>query len=132
MVAAGALGALGGFLGNPWVITAATLLLVAAVTALARRRAGCDACCPPTGPPRDTADRDHPHLAADQEGPAPDDAALTRRDPFLALTVIASLVASDHRLRHRAHRHQVRLRQCGHRLRVQKSTEVIIIETRAS
>ncbi|MFI0107884.1 hypothetical protein ACH4NW_05875 [Streptomyces globisporus] len=69
LVAAGALGALGGFLGNPWVITAAALLLVAAVTAVAlRRRAGRDTCCPPTGSPK-TTDREHPHVPADEEGP---------------------------------------------------------------
>lgn len=51
LVAAGALGALGGFLGNAWVIAAAVVVLVAAVTAVVRRRrSGRDACCLPTGP----------------------------------------------------------------------------------
>ncbi|MEU2607701.1 alkylmercury lyase family protein [Streptomyces albus] len=50
LIAAGALGALGGFLGNPWVIAAAVLLLAATVTAVVHRhRAGRDVCCPPTG-----------------------------------------------------------------------------------
>lgn len=48
LIAAGALGAIGGFLGNPWMIAAAVLVLVTAVTAVVRRRRlGRDACCPP-------------------------------------------------------------------------------------
>ncbi|GAB3701430.1 hypothetical protein [Nocardiopsis sp. NPDC006832] len=51
LVAAGALTGIGGFLGNPWVIATATVvvLVVVAVTTLARcRRSGRDACCSPT------------------------------------------------------------------------------------
>ncbi|MFF4544016.1 hypothetical protein [Streptomyces sp. NPDC001435] len=72
LVAAGVLGALGGFLGNPWVIAAAALLLLTAVTAVVRRRrSGRSACCPPTGSPQASADRDRPRNPADQEGPRP-------------------------------------------------------------
>ncbi|MES4829864.1 hypothetical protein ABVB25_22290 [Streptomyces anthocyanicus] len=70
LIAAGALAGIGGFLGNPWVITAAVLLLVAAVTAVVlRRRAGRDACCPPTGSAKNSSDREYPHVPADEEGP---------------------------------------------------------------
>jgi membrane protein implicated in regulation of membrane protease activity len=41
LLAAGVLGALGGFLGNPWVIAVAAAMLAAAVTIVVwRRRAG--------------------------------------------------------------------------------------------
>nr|WP_024127515.1 hypothetical protein [Streptomyces sp. F12]AHE40251.1 merT [Streptomyces sp. F12] len=70
LVAAGTLGALGGFLGNPWVIAAAIVVLVAAVTAVVRRRhSGRDVCCPPAKATDNSADLDHPHTPADQEGP---------------------------------------------------------------
>jgi mercuric ion transport protein len=70
LLASGALGAIGGFLGSPWVITAAALLLVAAVTAVIRRRRfGRDACCPPAA--QDPADRDRSHVPAGQEGTRP-------------------------------------------------------------
>jgi hypothetical protein len=63
LVAAGVLGALGGFLGSPWVIAAAIVVLAAAVTAvIRRRRAGRDACCPPAGPAK---------TPVGQEGPRP-------------------------------------------------------------
>nr|WP_179367770.1 hypothetical protein [Streptomyces albidoflavus] len=68
LIAAGALGTIGGFLGNPWVIAAAVLILAAAVTAAVRRRRGRrDACCPPTKPAQRSTDRDR--SPADQEGP---------------------------------------------------------------
>lgn len=70
LVAAGALAGVGGFLGNPWLIAAAVVLVAAGITAIVRRRrSGRDACCPPTGSPQTPADRDHPHSPADQEGP---------------------------------------------------------------
>lgn len=70
LLAAGALGAIGGFLGNPWVIAAAVLVLAAAVTTVVRRRRGQrDACCPPTGSTPRSTDRDHSDIPADQEGP---------------------------------------------------------------
>ncbi|MEU0118654.1 hypothetical protein ABZ137_34490 [Streptomyces bobili] len=57
LMAAGAVAGIGGFLGNPWVIAAAVLVLAAAVTAAVRHRRGRrDACCPPTG--SRSADRD--------------------------------------------------------------------------
>lgn len=72
LIAAGALGAIGGFLGNPWVIAAVLLVLAAAVTAaVRRRRAGRDACCPPAGSTRSAPGRDRPHVPADQERPDP-------------------------------------------------------------
>jgi membrane protein implicated in regulation of membrane protease activity len=64
LLAAGALGALGGFLGNPWVIAVATAVLAAAVTIVVwRRRAGRADCCPPEAT---TGRRDH----RDQPGAA--------------------------------------------------------------
>ncbi|OEV03124.1 hypothetical protein [Streptomyces oceani] len=70
LIAAGALAGIGAFLGNPWVIAAAVVLLVATVTAVVRRRrSGRDACCPPAEATKNSADRDHPHAPADQEGP---------------------------------------------------------------
>jgi hypothetical protein len=70
LLASGALGAIGGFLGNPWVITAAALLLAAAATAvIRRRRSGRDACCPPAA--QNPAGRDRSHVPADQEGARP-------------------------------------------------------------
>jgi mercuric ion transport protein len=72
LIAAGVLGAIGGVLGNPWMIAAAIVVLVAAVTTVVRRRRpGRKACCPPAGPLNTpaAADRDRPHVPADQEGP---------------------------------------------------------------
>lgn len=71
LIAAGALGALGGFLGSPWVIAAAVSVAAAAVmTVFLRRRSGRDACCPPTGATHDpAADRERPHAPADKEDP---------------------------------------------------------------
>ncbi|PND53847.1 hypothetical protein [Rhodococcus sp. ENV425] len=66
LIAAGALGAVGGILGNPWVIAAAVLALAAAVTAVIRHRARRSACCPPT---TRSADRDRSPTPADQKGP---------------------------------------------------------------
>ncbi|MFF4500413.1 hypothetical protein [Streptomyces sp. NPDC001401] len=65
LVAAGALGALGGFLGNPWVITAAALLLVAAATAAVRRRTGRDVHCPPTRSTKNSSGRGRPQTPLD-------------------------------------------------------------------
>lgn len=49
LIAAGALAGLGGFVGNPWVITAAVLLAAAVIATVVRRRgSGRDGCCPPT------------------------------------------------------------------------------------
>ncbi|MGH3312722.1 MAG: hypothetical protein ACRDP3_19435 [Streptomyces sp.] len=70
LIAGGALAGIGGVLGNPWLIAAAVVLVAAASTAIVRRRrSGRDACCPPTGPAKNPADRDRPHTPADQEGP---------------------------------------------------------------
>ena len=61
LVAAGALGALGGLLSNRWVIaTAALVVIVAVMTVLVRRRSGRDACRPPTGSPQQPADKEGP------------------------------------------------------------------------
>lgn len=65
LVAVGALGALGGVLGNPWVIAAAIIVLAAAV--IRRRRSGRHACCPPTEATKNPTDRND--APADQEGP---------------------------------------------------------------
>ncbi|MFC9543036.1 hypothetical protein ACFTXK_00060 [Streptomyces sp. NPDC056956] len=55
LIAAGALAGIGGFLGNPWVITTAVVALAAAVAAVVRRRrSGRSACCPPTRTEGDT------------------------------------------------------------------------------
>jgi membrane protein implicated in regulation of membrane protease activity len=60
LIAAGALGAVGSVLGNPWVIGAAIVAVVAAVVWFARRRTSAtrdDSCCPP--PSLGQSDRPH-------------------------------------------------------------------------
>jgi hypothetical protein len=65
LIAAGALGAVGSVLGNPWVIAAAVVVILAAVAWFARRRTGGtrdratrdDSCCPPAPPDRGQPDR---------------------------------------------------------------------------
>ncbi|MEU3143057.1 MULTISPECIES: hypothetical protein [unclassified Streptomyces] len=69
LIAAGALAGVGGVLGDPWVLATAVLVPVAAVTAVVRRRARRDACCPPTGSAKRATERDRSHIPADQEGP---------------------------------------------------------------
>jgi mercuric ion transport protein len=70
LLAAGALGVLGGALRSPWVIVAAVVLAVGALTRLLRRRsAGRDACCPPAPRGTDRApDRDRPRDPAETDG----------------------------------------------------------------
>ncbi len=62
LIAAGALAGLGGFLGNPWVIAAAIVVLAAVASAVTRRhRLGRAACRPPAGPlHKDRRVRSHP------------------------------------------------------------------------
>lgn len=68
LVAAGALGAIGGLLGNPWVIAAAVVVAAAALTLVVRHRCGRTTCYPPTGQADNpAADRDRPHVPADRE-----------------------------------------------------------------
>lgn len=50
LIASGTLGALGAFLGNPWVIAAAVLLLAGAVTAVIRHRRSRRGACRPPAP----------------------------------------------------------------------------------
>jgi hypothetical protein len=60
LIAAGALGAVGSVLGNPWVIGAAVVLVAAGVAWFTRRHASAathDACCPPAPPTRSQSDR---------------------------------------------------------------------------
>jgi hypothetical protein len=78
LIAAGALGAVGSVLGNPWVIGAAVVVILAAVAWFARRRTGAtrdgatrdgatrdDLCCPP--PIRSQSDRTHESSNPNQE-----------------------------------------------------------------
>lgn len=62
LVAGGAIAAIGGFLGNPWVIGAGITLAVPALIATFRRRSGDAAaghdCCPPTCPAEHVDPRD--------------------------------------------------------------------------
>lgn len=81
LLAAGAFAGVGGVLGNPWVIAAGALLLMAAVITVIRHRinrdtgpdtsgdVNRDACCPPPESPQNPAAWDRPHVPADQEGP---------------------------------------------------------------
>lgn len=60
LIAAGALGAVGGFVANPFVILAAIVVAFVAVTGVLRRarRAGGADCCPPNvTAPEDTRER---------------------------------------------------------------------------
>ncbi|AFM20156.1 MULTISPECIES: hypothetical protein [Actinomycetes] len=73
LIAAGALGAVGSVLGNPWVIGTAVVVVLAAVTRFARRRVtrhGAtrdNSCCPPVPPARDQPDRPHESSHPNQE-----------------------------------------------------------------
>ncbi|MFE6611979.1 MULTISPECIES: hypothetical protein [Amycolatopsis] len=73
LIAAGALGALGSVLGNPWVIGAAVMVVLAAAAWFARRRitrhatTRDDSCCPPVPPARDQSDRPHEPSHPNQE-----------------------------------------------------------------
>jgi mercuric ion transport protein len=59
LLAAGVLGAVGGFLANPWVIAAAVGLAILAVTLVARRRSHGEDCCAPTDPDSQERSTDH-------------------------------------------------------------------------
>jgi membrane protein implicated in regulation of membrane protease activity len=73
LIAAGALGAVGSILGNPWVIAAVVVVILAAVAWFARRRTSAtrdratqdDWCCPP--PTRSQSDRTHESSNPNQE-----------------------------------------------------------------
>lgn len=71
LIVAGALGALGAGLVNPWVIGAAAVaLLLAAMAWSVRRRRGStrhDSCCPPVPPGRDQSDTTNPSSTPNQE-----------------------------------------------------------------
>ncbi|GAA3573895.1 hypothetical protein GCM10022222_67830 [Amycolatopsis ultiminotia] len=68
LIAAGALGAVGSVLGNPWVIGAAAVVVLATGVWFARRRtraARDDSCCPP--PSLSHSDRTHEPADRTQE-----------------------------------------------------------------
>jgi len=68
LIASGALAGIGAWLGNPWVIAAAVLSALGAVTLAIRRRARRRAaCCPPTT--GDPAVRDRAPHSAGRNGP---------------------------------------------------------------
>jgi hypothetical protein len=59
LIAGGALGVLGGALGNPWLIGAAAIVVLAAVGYTLRRRGrGEPGCCPPGHPDTSTGRAD--------------------------------------------------------------------------
>jgi hypothetical protein len=75
LIAAGALGAVGSMLGNPWVISAAVVLVLAGVAWFARRHTSAtrdgttrdDSCCPPAPPTRSQSDQTHESSNHNQE-----------------------------------------------------------------
>lgn len=70
LIAAGAVGAVGSMLGNPWVIGAAALLLLVAMVWSARRRGGAtrdDSCRSPVPPDRHRSDRTSQSSTLNQE-----------------------------------------------------------------